>query len=287
MVETVPKFNLHHVAGVRNKLHRRVFADRIQETVSSEMLLTATRDVMKCVPGATRDAVYETLRVYAGEPLTEKLGVSLCWLIAGNMDKLKNGIPLRMWSGQTIDEWMPMRVVSVQLARPYKEVVHACTFKILAGSASEMVILRYLSRAAVKYIACKIGFSQLKGSYPYHHPQEIIGLRLIGKFEPHLVRDAMPSFREIYCPASMLQRNRSEYLCVRSRKLLQCPSGFNHACARCAYGTDRCKYAVHPVTFEVGACPRCMNADALFDPAVPGTLCTACVVQAAITKKRV
>jgi len=287
MAEIIPKFNLYRVAELRKKLYRRVFADRFGEIICSEFLATATRDVLKSVTGAKRDAVYETLRVYAGETLTAQLGVSLCWLIAGNVDKLKSGISVHMWNSQTTDEWMPMQVRSVQLARPYKEVVNECAFKILAGSASEMTIVRYLSRAAVKYIASKIGFSRSYGLYPYHHPQEITGLRLIGKFEPRLVRDNMPSFREIHCPTSMAQRNRTDYLCVRSRKVAQCPELFNHACARCAYGTDRCRYAVHPVTFEVGPCPRCENPDAMFNPASQSSLCVACDLKFKLTKKRV
>ncbi len=287
MTEVVPKFNLYRVAELRKKLYRRVFADRFDEVICSEVLNSSTRDVLKSVPGAKRDAVYETLRVYAGEVLTAKLGVSLCWLIAGNADKLKSGIPVRVWNSQTTDEWMPMKVVSVQLARPYKDILIECAFKILAGSASELTIVRYLSRAAVKYVARKIGFSPPYGLYPYHNPEELTGLRLIGKFEPQWVRDSLPSFREVYCPSSMAQRNRAEYLCVRSRKVAQCPSEFNHACAKCAYGTDRCKYAVHPATYEVGRCPRCENNDALFNPAVPSTLCVACVLSAKLTKKRV
>ena len=286
MTEVIPKFNLNGIKSIRKRLYSRVFADRVGETLSGAMLTAITRDIRKVITGATRDAAYETVRVYSGEVLTNELCVFLCWQIAGNADKLKQGIPVRVWAAQSMKEWMPIQLTGMQLVRPYKDLMHECTFKILAGSACPATIVRQLSRGSLKHISGIIGFSAPWGNYPYKHAEDMIGLRMLGQFEPGVGRDGKPTFSAVNCQSGMVKWNRDTYLCVRTRKKLQCPQHFEHACAKCAYGTDVCKYAIHPRTYEVGVCEECADHDALFDPASTGVLCVVCSAKAKLENSR-
>lgn len=278
MTMAIPKFNLTRIRTVRQRIYSRVFVERLNEVMHGPTLVAAVRDLHRTIPAANRDAVAETLRVYVGETLTEELCVQLCWRIAGNIDKLKQGLPVRPWVGQVVSEWMPLQILRVRPVRRFGNISYECTFKVLAGSACPMQVMRYMSRAALKYIARKVGFSKLSGAYPYRHVEDLTGLRLLGQFTAADIRDGQPSFREIACPASMAKWNRDQYISVRTRKL-PCPSKFNHTCAKCAYGTDRCAYAVHPVTYMLGHCLECSNQSAVFDPTDTGSLCVACAVK--------
>lgn len=276
MVGEIPKFNLTRITAIRRGLYHRVLERHVGERLSDSVLEEMVRDTMRAITGASRDAVYETFRVYAGELLTSENSGKLCWMIAGNIQKLRRGSPVRSWAGQTEDEWMPLQFVSVRLAKPYKDITVECVWKVLAGSACPAQVTRYLSRAALKHVARKIGFSAPWQSYPYKHIEDLTGLRLLGKFEPRLTRDGSPSFREVAGNPGILKWNREQYLRVRCRKKEQCPERYQHSCAKCAFGTDRCQFAVHPKTFELGHCFECNNTDALFDPAGTGSLCISC-----------
>lgn len=278
MTTAIPKFNLTRIRTVRQRIYSRVFVGRLNEIMHGQMLLAAVRDLQRAIPAANRDAVAETLRVYVGEVLTEELCVQLCWRIAGNIDKLKRGLPVRPWAGQAVSEWMPLQLTRIRAVRRFGDVTNECTFKVLAGSACPMQLTRFMSRGALKYIASKVGFSRLSGAYPYRHVEDLTGLRLLGQFTAADIRDNQPSFREIACPTSMAKWNRDHYISVRTRKL-PCPSKFNHTCAKCAYGTDRCAYAVHPVTYMLGHCLECSNQSAVFDPSDAGSLCVECAAK--------
>jgi hypothetical protein len=274
--EVIPKFRLVAVGKLRKKIYSDVFADRCGSVVDSEALVEMTRSLLKITAGIHRDAAYETLRVFLGERLLQPVAVDMTWRIAGNMSKLIGGVAVRGWAGQTEVEWMPVQIISIQQARPFKDVTNECQFKVLAGSACPTVVTRYLSRPALKYIARKVGFSSPWNSYPYHFVEELIGLRCVAKFTPELVRNGHPGFREIACPSSIMKWNRDTYLAVRCRKKKECPQKFTHPCAHCAFGLDRCQYAVHPKTYELGLCPECNNADAVFDPASRSSVCVKC-----------
>lgn len=277
-VTAIPKFNLTRNLKLRRKLYSRVFIGRLDETMDSTTLSAIVRELHCAIPRSSRDAIAETVRVYVGERLTEELCVRLCWQLAGNTDKLQAGIPVRSWSGQPVSEWMPLQLIKIRQVRRYSDIVSECTFKVLAGSACPMLVVRHISRAAMKHIARKIGFSGTRGNYPYRHVEDMTNLRLLGQFTAEAVRDGQPSFREVACSSSMINWNREHYIAVRARNTA-CPNKFNHACAKCAYGVDRCQYAVHPQTYMVGHCIECANESAVFDPADAGSLCVGCATR--------
>jgi len=278
MVDDIPKFNLTRIRNIRHKVFSRVFAGRIDEVMDAEMLIFSVRDMKATIPVATRDAIMETLRVYIGEVLTEELCVRISWQVAGNVALLKAGIPVRSWAGQSVGEWMPLQLLKLKPVLHFGKIKYECSFKILAGSACPMTITRHMSQAALKYVARVIGFSRASGKFPYKHVMDLTGIRLLGHFTPELVRDRQPSFREISCPSVIVKWNRDNYISVRTRKL-PCPQQFNHDCVRCAYGTDRCRYAIHPTTYVLGYCAECDDNSAAFAPDDDGPLCVKCLAK--------
>lgn len=224
----------------------------------------------------SRDVLVESVRYLAGTVLTEVEAIRLAWRLAGNLPRLRQGLPVHPWIVQQQDEWVPLQILRcVSTKNPRGQIGYDFTFRILAGTPAPLKITQFWSRRVAKYVARQIGFSAPWGTYPYRFARDMVGLRLLGHVEAQLSR-TVPVFRDIAGTNSLIQWNRRQVLKLRLRVGQSCPERFTHACARCPIGYRQCPAGTHAETYEIGRCSRCNNDDALFDPEDTLPDCVSC-----------
>jgi len=274
-----PKIGITRIDKLRQTLYSKAFVHFVGKPLrEAEEFSELCRLLKKVMPGVPYNAILETVRPHINEAIPVGVAVKLAWLMAGNLETLQSGAAARPWVGQHSEEWMAVEIRSLSRVLRYANIVSECVFRILSGTGSGLTVTRYLSAGAIKHIARKIGFSAANGRYPYRHTLDMTYLRFYGKFEQSCVRDGIPGFKEVECPDSLCKWNRDNFLAVRCRHKAGCPRGYTHPCTKCAIGRNECPFAVRPLSYTLGFCDKCMNADALFDPAAPATtVCAQCL----------
>jgi hypothetical protein len=228
--------------------------------------------VHAAVPTVPLPSLQLSSRSFLNRLLTAERLNDFAWRIAGNIRTLKDGTPVTEWGMQLSEEWMPLVVTRAQPGRNRRdEPGHWISFRILAGSACPLIVRRFWTRPASRFVASRLGFN-VRTERPFLSAEHFVGMLLYGLFEPDLSEDH-PGFRQVRITARMLQHNVT---LIDGRKEKPCPTaGYLHACDACTIGYDRCQYAMHARTFTTGACPDCGTADAMIDPEHPDC-CVTC-----------
>jgi len=276
-----PSFNIQEILRRRDRLLSRVLSQHVGETIDGERLDRLTTELRKHLPsGATRDAVFESVRHIAGRPLVQSEAMRVAWRLSGNMKRLREGESVGPWSAQPENEWVPLEVLRAIPARNNRD--HRGTefsFRVIAGTPCPMRITAFWKTRVIKYVASRIGFSRFhEGTYPFSKAQQLVGLRFLGLIEAERSR-TRPEFHEIECPDSIVSWNRTAVLKLRLRVGEQCPNGWHHPCHQCAVGYETCPAGTHYRTYEIGLCNMCGHGDAAFDPEDPSLHCITCTTQ--------
>jgi hypothetical protein len=268
--------SLATVERLRDRLVERVFLAHYHETVAGSALRELTRELLRQLPnGVSTDAVFESLRYLAGCELTPVECLQVSWRLAGNIKRLRAGLPAGPWGGQTEDEWVPLEVLSAVPGRNRKkDPGHTFAFRVLAGSPATLRITAFWSTKLSRYISRRVGFSAPWGKFAYPDPLALVRLRLYGLIIA--TRSATrPFFKQVSCPQSLQTWNRRHILRLRLR-VLPCPNGWTHPCHKCAVGYRQCPAGTHRETYEQGPCNYCENPQALFDPERNREKCVTC-----------
>lgn len=276
----LPKFILSVIEKRRERL-RVVFREVCGQPVT---LTSFNRLVRRLQPrtGASRDTLTESLRHIIGQTLTDGDVLKLAWRLAANTDRLLAGEPVRQWTTQHADEWVPLQVTEVRPAKNRRGLSgYQLTCRVLAGTPCPMLLRVFWKPGLAGAISRRVGFTWSSGLYPYHRATEFTGLRFLGKIEAERSQRE-PQFFEVACPPSLISWNRKNVLTYRARQPgpLGCPQQFRHDCHRCAIGYLACPGGTHAHTFEVGECGTCGNKDAMFDTDLSSEVCRDCAVRA-------
>lgn len=211
----------------------------------------------------TPAAVMDSLRPYAGQPLTEKLLKQLAWRIAGNVHRLSAGKYAGPWTRQDEDEWMPLQIVDSAVGRSSTGAPGATfRFKVLAGSACTELVSRFWSRKFCRFLADRFGFSKPWGKYPFRDTVQLVGMRLLGEFKQELCL-GQPVFDKIMVSGPLKSHNQ-HLAKSRARVGFECPEGYKHECRHCPIGYDQCPVGTHPYTYHVQHCDQCLQ-ESYFD----------------------
>lgn len=225
--------------------------------------------------GIHLDTVYESIRHIAGKEITTAGGLQLCWRIAGNIPRLKAGVPAAPWASQRDNEWIPLQILKATPSRNARgRRGYTYDFRVLAGSPCTMKITSFWNAELVRAMARKMGFSAPWHSYPFRHGVELVGLRLLGEVD-RLRSQFAPAFYEVAVPQSFVQWNRRNVLRVRCR-VDPCPRRYNHACRMCAVGYEECPAATHRQNYFQQFCVACGTENAWFDPDMSTERCMDC-----------
>lgn len=266
-------FSYERVKTRRDKVFQTALRPYLDAKLSGDTVNDVCNDILACLPDTvSRSALFESIRVLAGITLAHKDAKALAWRLAGNIDKLVDGIPVLPWTQQIEDEVVPVIVENIRPIRKRKQFGFLFACRALAGSPCPMLFTEFVSSRSCAAISRTLGFSAPFGPYPYSSPLQFVNLLFNAHVEAARSH-AMPSFITVTATSGMIRANR-EKIEVRCRAK-PCPSGFEHPCTSCSVGYDQCEFAVHPVSYVVRVCPAC-QADGYFDPAESSLECMRC-----------
>jgi hypothetical protein len=270
---TRPPFSYTRIRQCRDKLVERALRPYIDASMAGETLRDVCRDVLAELPAAvSQPAVFDSIRALAGTRMTKQSAYSLAWRLAGNLELLKNGLPVLPWTRQIEDELVP---VCVEGVRPYKRKTtfgYLLECRAVGGTPTAMLIPQFFSQNSCKAISQTLGFSAPWGAYPYTTALHFLNLLFFAHVEAERSREH-PAFSKVSVSSSMLRDNRG-LIEVRTRAR-PCPDGYEHSCVHCWLGADQCMFATHQRTYVTRYCDAC-RADAFFDPKDSGVLCVRC-----------
>jgi len=153
------------------------------------------------------------------------------------------------------------------------------TIAALTGTYATGTAMLLLTNAAARYASARMGFTKRNRtakSYLFHHPAQLVGLRVVGLTKKDDRRAPAPSD---FCMSGPIAKwNRSQVLDLRTRKL-PCPREYPHPCHSCAVGYDQCKAGTHPMTYHIKPCTTCGDQEALHDPFQESDRCLACTIK--------
>lgn len=266
-------FSYSRIKVRRDKLYNNALSPYIDAHIVGTVVYDMSKDILAALPEtAVQAAVFDSVRALAGTILIKSAAGELAWRIAGNVDRLIDGVPVLPWTRQIADELVPVCVISV---RPYFRKNNSGQLlqcRALAGTPCPMSFSQFLSDGNCRAISRALGFSAPWGQYPYSSPAQFVNLLFFAHIEANRSGET-PYFARVSSSGSMVKANR-QLLEVRCRAA-PCPQGYDHPCAVCHVGHDVCEYAVHPVTYEPRYCENC-KINSFFDPKDTGLMCVRC-----------
>jgi hypothetical protein len=272
----LPRFDINGILRRRDRIVDRVIVPRIGELLQLDALQQMTAELQRVLPsGITRATLFESIRHIAGRTVQRPNGTALAWRLAGNIPRLREGVPASPWSAQLTEEWVPLQILRATPCRNQRNRIgYNYEFRVLAGSPCPMRLTAFWAKELSRAMARRMGFSKPWGHFPYKHAVDLVGLRLLGQLDPQRSTTS-PAFYEVACPAAFQKWNRDHVLRVRCR-VDPCPRGWTHSCRTCLVGYANCPAATHPQDYVRGFCAICGNPDVWFDPAAAVGRCIQC-----------
>lgn len=283
----VPRWRLPRIDRLTKDLSRALspFVGAVVDYACLEYLVAGCSATLGS--DAWRPVLFESLRYLTGLPqLTSAEVGTVARRLAGNAGYGR--APDRAilpWRGFAQDEWLALQVMRCWPVLDYRhERAYLYRMYVLAGTAAGMLVEKTLSPAAARVVARRCGFSRPRGKYPYRHGADLVGLRVAG------LADAAKSHErvvigEFFGPSRLVTWNREHVLRRRLRVGGErCPERFLHRCSQCAIGYDRCAAGTHAMTYEIGNCSECGEADAVFDPEDRSGVCVGCAMRRSLTR---
>lgn len=277
----VPVFDLGRVDALRDRLTNvagYAFLEDVMEGDGFQQFVDAVTSELP--PGLSRDVVFDSCRSVLGKRLTlARLG-TLAWRLAGNIPRLRRGIPVHPWSQQNVDEWVPVQIIGGEYTQTARGDA-ACnfSFRALAGTPAPMVFRQRLTKRHCAAMAVHMGFSKRRGKKqrPFHDSLQYVNLRCCVLVEIAKSQHR-PTFFHMAVPKVFLDWN-VDLLKMRYRVGWECPKSYTHPCHKCVIGYKDCPAATHRETHVLAHCHGCQRDDARFDPERSTELCLACYLQ--------
>lgn len=261
---SLPVFNLPQVFRSRDRLMDLVLDAHVGTVAVGDAFRNLVRAVQRELLGsdspAEELALGASMRYLAGLELTKKALFELAWRLAGNVERLRDGLPVHPWCRQEHVEWVPVQVVATRYAiqkKPHEKHGRAgrtMRFAVLAGSPCPMHLTQWWSNEKLNVVAYAVGFKRRPPMYKADHA-EIMSMRFLALIDPaRSTRE--PGFYNVGCPSSFLAYNRA--LIKKRRRIgFSCPEGFEHQCHQCPLGVRSCEAACHTEDYEEKDCPAC------------------------------
>lgn len=273
----LPSFSISAIERKREQLFDQVLRDLVGVTISGDTVHRLVDAICERLPDTCqRGAVFESARLLAGRTLTSADAFKFAWRLAGNLPRLRNGLPVGEWAPQLQDEWVPVEVLAAWPGKNRQDE-HGDDFllHVLAGTPAASKVRLFWKTGAVHMVARRVGFSSRRGHYRFTTSAQLVGLRFLAKVSA-AKSTTTPSLYEVACPPSLVSWNRQHVLNLRLRIGERCPRNYTHECHRCAIGYDQCAAATHYRTYTVGECNGCNKSDAVFDPEMSQLHCRNC-----------
>lgn len=266
-------FSYQRILARRDKIFSTALHPYIDRSLTGSTPHDVCKDILEVLPASVSEgAVFESVRVLAGTTLTQKAAAELAWRLAGNVNKLQEGVPVFPWVRQIENERVPIRVEDMRPVKKRNTSGYLLQCRAVGGSPCPMVFPQFISANGCRAISETLGFSKPWGPYPLRTPMYFVNLLFYAHVEVERSK-AYPGFLQISVSSSMLRENR-EKIEIRCRTK-PCPQQFSHSCDFCWVGYDNCIAAVHPMTYVARDCPTC-NTDGWFNPGESSISCQQC-----------
>lgn len=279
------RYQLTKTMELRQKMRDRALLKFRDQTLKGETFNDLIDMLWEMLPKTVlREIVYDSVRYLAGVKLTASVLDTVCWRLAGNVERLSKRRVVPPWSRQAFPEWVPAQITRVRLRRGGKqgrELGYELLFVVLAGTSCTLEIRQWWSFHKCRYLSRYkdpqgngFGFTrppgQSKRSSPHQYmdARQLVTLRLMLLIDPKL-SDEGPDFKDIAFSSAItkwnheLQKYRArlqpEYACPFEVPLPQ-------TCYECPVGLDHCRAATHNKTYEARPCAQCQSQAASFDP---------------------
>jgi hypothetical protein len=277
----LPQLTVSQVISRRDKLSKTL-TPFLGHKIVGPTFQSLVDELCRGLPhGILRDTVLSSVKSLLREELTADRAVATCWRLAGNIERLKDHIPVPEWSCQLEAEWVPAQITDTKVFRKSKRLEYRIQFLVLAGTATNVQLTQRWSHKKLQYLATYrdelgrgFGFGKHKlnkrgeelGKLLFMDVKQFFGLRCFLLLDPERSKDE-PFATEIKSAGSTMAYNR-ELLRARDREYTPCVKGLpnKQECFNCPYGKDFCEYATHSISYRVGTCPRC-DKQGFFDPA--------------------
>lgn len=229
-------------------------------------------------PNITKDTLYFSLMHLAGKQITREIVKETAWRIAGNIERLKDNIPISPWIQQTELEWCPIHIVRHQIGRGYDgNIGNFYEYRVLAGTPTSLKFTTFWSNKYTRFISREIGYTRTrKFHFKLLHPSYLVQMRLYLLFDPLLSKDERPIAFHFHVPSACKKYNRN--IIQQRFRVISCPLEYKLSempCHKCPMGYDKCAAGCRPKTMLFKACPRCMQEN-WFDPLDTSVICYDC-----------
>lgn len=269
----VKGFSFSRVRQRRDRIFAHALRPYVGARLVGETVTDVCNDILKELPvTASRDALFESIRVMAGSTLSQREAMALSWRLAGNLDRLIRGERVLPWTRQIKNEVVPVRVERIHADKRRDNPGYTLHVRALAGTPCPMVFPQFFSRRSCSAIARALGFSASWGLYPYKTPMYFMGLMFFAHLEADR-SDETPYFQKVSSSSGLISLNRPK-IEVRCRAK-PCPRGYQHECAKCWLGQDECPAGIYPKSLVQRECTQCVNMG-FFEPDDEGTVCLNC-----------
>lgn len=266
-------FSYRRIIERRNHIFSSVLTPYIGRNLTGDTVYEISNALLTALPNnVVQTAVFDSVRLLAGTTLTRQRAGDFAWRIAGNVDRLVDGLPVLNWTKQIADERVPVIVENVRPFMRKRSVGFMLQCRAVGGTPCPMTFPQFFSRGSCIAISQTLGFSAPWGPYPYSTPYHFVNLLFFAHVEAARSYET-PVFSTVSASASMIKHNRSK-IEVRCRAKL-CPQNFEHACVHCWLGYDQCQYATHAKTYVSKYCDAC-KMESFFDPADAAMTCVRC-----------
>lgn len=255
----------------------RLFAHSLRPYIAARIVGDTVKDICNDIANelpqtASRDALFESIRVMAGTILTQRDARELAWRLAGNVDRLQAGERVLPWTRQIEDEIIPVRVERIHADKRRDVEGYTMYCRALAGTSCPMVFPQFFSRRSCTAISRTLGFTASWGTYPMRTPLYFMGLMFFAHIEADKSGDA-PYFKKVSGSSGLVTQNRAK-IEVRCR-VKPCPRGYQHQCDKCWLGQDECPAGIYPKSLVQRECTQCANMG-FYEPDDEGTVCLNC-----------
>lgn len=276
--QPIPTFDIARVFRLKRAIEQDLdlacYVGTKPEGQDYEFMVRRFRDRL---PGADLDALRKSLLELTGRTITTGMLSMTAWRLAGNLPRLKAGREVIPWTRQQVPEWVPLQVVGTKVwisKRGRRGGMFQ--FQILAGTPCPLKIEKFWTREFCGMVARRMGFTRLKGKYPYQHTNQLVGMRFLAHISPIRSRE-QPDFDEVAEATGGVLKHNKALLKARHPLHRVCPSNYptSQACHLCPVGMTACDLATHVRTYVRRIC-RQHKLEAWHDPATGEDLCMDC-----------
>jgi hypothetical protein len=254
--ERKPVYSVEKITRLRHRLRDRVLFEFCGLRLGGDVWTRLMATLLKAMPRVSEQTLQDSLQHLVGQTLTPAVLTETAWRFAGNLDRMRRGIPAAPWNGQIGVEWVPCQIVRFAPSERRSgrgDQMASFDLRILAGSPCPCLITKELTYKFCYMLARRLGYTSGRGKRPLADVSELVNLRMLIKLEPGLSFER-PGFDKFWCSGSLLKWNK-DIIGRRYRELNNkpwpCPRGFRHRCYQCHVGFDQCLAATHPTTLRL------------------------------------